>query len=90
MNEYPFDFDWFISKWMVLVPSYVEYPCIFVLLSLCFIHFVYREHSETWRNCIKHTEEHFVSFSDIYTLQVQSYDYFKLGLLSNPKLGMWD
>jgi hypothetical protein len=29
-----------------------------------------------------------VSISYIYTLQVQSYDYFKLGLLTNPKLGM--
>jgi hypothetical protein len=28
------------------------------------------------------------SVSDLYTLQVQSYDYFKLGLLTNPKLGM--
>jgi hypothetical protein len=37
---------------------------------------------------IKHTEEHCLSFSYLYTLQVQSYDYFKLGLLTNPKLGM--
>jgi hypothetical protein len=32
--------------------------------------------------------KHCVSVSYIYTLQVQSYDYFKLGLLTNPKLGM--
>jgi hypothetical protein len=41
-----------------------------------------REISET------HTKENFVSFSDIYSLKVHSYDYFKLGLLTNPKLVM--
>jgi hypothetical protein len=39
-------------------------------------------------NFIKHTEEHFLSVTGLYTLQVESYDYFKLGLLTNPKLGM--
>jgi hypothetical protein len=34
------------------------------------------------------TKEHCVSVSDLYTLHVQIYDYFKLGLLTNPKLGM--
>jgi hypothetical protein len=36
-------------------------------------------------NFIKHTEEHFILVLDFYTLQDQSYDYFKLGLLTNPK-----
>jgi hypothetical protein len=39
-------------------------------------------------NSIKKTKEHFLSVSDIYSLQVQSNDYFKLGLLTNPKLVM--
>jgi hypothetical protein len=34
----------------------------------------------------KHIEKNCVSVSDIYSLQVQSYDYFKLGLLTNSKL----
>jgi hypothetical protein len=37
---------------------------------------------------IKHIEEHCVLFLDLYSLQVHSYDYFKLGLLTNPKLVM--
>jgi hypothetical protein len=32
--------------------------------------------------------KNFISFSYIYSLQVHSYDYFKLGLLTNPKLVM--
>jgi hypothetical protein len=39
-------------------------------------------------NYIKHIEEHCVSVSDIHSLQVQSYDYFNLGLLTNPKIVM--
>jgi hypothetical protein len=37
---------------------------------------------------MKHTEENCVSVSDILSLQVQSYDYLKLGLLTNPKIVM--
>ena len=44
--------------------------------------------SETSRNYIKDTEEHCVPFSDLYSLHVHIYDYFKLGLLTNPKLVM--
>jgi hypothetical protein len=33
--------------------------------------------SDTWRNCITHIEEYCVLFSDLYSLQVHSYDYFK-------------
>jgi hypothetical protein len=36
----------------------------------------------------KTLEHQFVLVSYIYSLQVQSYDYFKLGLLTNPKLVM--
>jgi len=41
-----------------------------------------------WRNCIKDIEENCVLFSYLYSLQVHSYYYFKLGLLTNPKLVM--
>jgi hypothetical protein len=36
----------------------------------------------------KTLEEHCVPFSNLYSLQVHSYDCFKLGLLTNPKLVM--
>jgi hypothetical protein len=37
---------------------------------------------------MKDAEEHCVLFSNLYSLQVHSYDYFKLGLLTYPKLVM--
>jgi hypothetical protein len=37
---------------------------------------------------IKDTEENCIPFSDLYSLQVHSYDYCKLGFLTNPKLVM--
>jgi hypothetical protein len=36
----------------------------------------------------KNKLKNIVYFSDLYSLQVHSYDYFKLGLLTNPKLVM--